>query len=268
MKNSFIALAYVVIFEFLFTSCATVPITGRSQLSLISNKDILSLSADQYKEVVSTSKLSDDSAQVQMLRRVGTRIQHAVEKYMNDNGYASSLEGFEWEFNLIDNDSVVNAWAMPGGKVAFYTGIMPLCQDEKGVAVVMGHEVAHAIANHGRERMSQGLARQLGLASLSLAMGENPTLTEEIFMQSVGVSSQLGMLAYGRKHESEADKIGLIFMAMAGYDPHEAPVFWVRMSEKTGGQQSPEWLSTHPSHDRRIEDLNENMAEAMTYYRK
>jgi len=184
---------------------------------------------------------------------------------MNDNGYGNSLNGYSWEFNLIDNDSTVNAWAMPGGKVAFYTGILPYCKDEVGIAVVMGHEVSHAIANHGAERMSQGLAIQFGVSSLEVAMGQDPSATEQIFLQSVGLSSQLGMLAYGRTHESEADKMGLMFMAMAGYDPREAPKFWERMA-KNGGQAPPAWMSTHPSNERRIEDLNANMAEALKYY--
>ncbi len=270
MKNGIAVITFflfsVVVTGF-FYSCATVPVTGRSQLNLVSNTEIIAYSAAQYQEVLATSNLSTDQEQVAMVKSVGDRIKSAVEKYMNDNGYGSSLDGFNWEFNLIDNDSTVNAWAMPGGKVAFYTGIMPICQDEKGVAVVMGHEVAHAIANHGRERMSQGLLLNLGMSSISGAMGENPSLTKEIFMQSVGIGSQLGMLAYGRNQESEADKIGLIFMAIAGYDPHEAPIFWTRMSGG-GGSQPPEWLSTHPSHETRIDDLNANMEEAMKYYKQ
>jgi len=268
MKNGFQAFTLCIFCLFDFNSCSTVPITGRSQLNLVDNAEIIAMSADQYGQVLATSKLSDDQVQIQMVRSVGNRIKTAVEKYMNDNGYGNNLAGFDWKFNLIDNDSTVNAWAMPGGKVAFYTGIMPLCRDEAGVAVVMGHEVAHAIANHGRERMSQGLALNLGLSSISVAMGQNPSLTEQIFLQSIGMSSQLGMLAYGRKQESESDKIGLIFMAIAGYDPREAPKFWDRMSAITGGQQTPEWLSTHPSHETRIEDLNANMEEAMKYYEK
>ena len=252
----------------LLSACAQVPITGRSQLNLVSSSELMALSYDQYDQVIKSSQLSTDQEQVALVKNVGTRIQRAVEKYMNDNGYGSSLEGFQWEFNLIDNDTTVNAWAMPGGKVAFYTGIMPICRDELGVAVVMGHEVAHAIANHGRERMSQGLALNLGLSSVEAAMGSDPSTTQQIFLQSIGISSQLGILAYSRKHESEADHIGLIFMAIAGYDPREAPKFWERMSTMSGGGQPPEWLSTHPSHERRIEELNENMPEALTYYNK
>jgi len=248
-------------------SCAKVPVTGRSQLSLVSSEELIAMSFQNYAEVLSESKLSQNQDQFLMIKRVGERIKTAVEKYMSDKGMGDQLKGFEWEFNLIQNDTTVNAWAMPGGKVAFYTGILPICKDESGVAVVMGHEVAHAIANHGRERMSQGLLANLGLSTLSMAMGENPTLTKEIFMQSVGIGTQIGMLKFSRNHESEADHIGLIFMAMAGYDPHFAPEFWQRMTQGTGGQP-PEFLSTHPSHERRISDLNAWMPEAMGYYEK
>ena len=202
-----------------------------------------------------------------MIKDVGERIKTAVETFLADNEMSDRVAGFEWEFNLIEED-VVNAWAMPGGKVAFYTGILPVCEDETGVAVVMGHEVAHAVANHGGERMSQQLILQYGLSSLSSAMGQNPTLTKTIFLQSVGYGSQVGMLKFSRLHESEADKLGLIFMAIAGYDPSVAPAFWERMSAMSGGQQPPEWLSTHPSHDTRVNDLNEALPQALEYYKR
>jgi predicted Zn-dependent protease len=154
---------------------------------------------------------------------------------------------------------------MPGGKVAFYTGIMPICQDETGIAVVMGHEIAHAVASHARERMSNGMMLNLGMSAVSTAMGQNPTMTQQILLQSIGMGSELGMLSFSRKHELEADEMGLIFMAMAGYDPRQAPVFWERMS-KAGGAAPPEFLSTHPGPDRRIERLNANMPKALEYY--
>ena len=248
-------------------ACAKVPVTGRRQLSLISNSEIIPMAAAQYKEVIAKGPLSTNQEQVQLVKTVGTRIQKAVEKYMADKGWSSELNGFAWEFNLIDDPKTVNAWCMPGGKVAFYTAIMPICKDEAGVAVVMGHEVAHAIANHGRERMSQGLAQQLGISTLGAAMGQNPGLTNQIFMQAVGYGSQLGMLKFSRTHESEADKIGLIFMAIAGYDPREAPKFWERMSAGSKGEKPPEWLSTHPSDETRIADLNKAMPEALKYYK-
>jgi predicted Zn-dependent protease len=248
-------------------ACSSVPMTGRNQLSLISNDELMALSTDEYKKVLDSADVVTTGHYADMVKTVGVRIQASVEKYMADNGYSDRLEGFDWEFNLIKDDAMVNAWAMPGGKVAFYTGIMPLCQDEVGVAVVMGHEIAHAIASHGAERMSQGLALQLGVGTVQAAMGEDPSTTQQIFLQSLGISSQLGILAYSRKHESEADKIGLVFMAMAGYDPREAPIFWERMSSNSAGQP-PEWLSTHPSHERRIAELNEHMPEALKYYQE
>ncbi|MEP2669243.1 MAG: M48 family metallopeptidase [Cyclobacteriaceae bacterium] len=249
-------------------ACATVPVTGRRQMSLISSAEINQMSADQYQQVLRESKLSSDQEQVAMIKRVGNNIKTAVEQYMASKGASSELAGFNWEFNLIQDDETVNAWCMPGGKVAFYTAIMPICKDELGVAVVMGHEVAHAIANHGRERMSQGLLAEFGLSTLGAAMGQNPTATQSIFMQAVGVGTNVGMLKFSRSHESEADHIGLIFMAMAGYDPSAAPKFWERMSALSGGQAPPEFLSTHPSHETRINDLEGWIPEAMQYYKK
>lgn len=249
-------------------ACATVPVTGRSQLSLVSNSEIIPMAAQQYDEVLKKGPISTNKEQADLVKRVGVRIQKAVEQYMTEKGAMSELEGFAWEFNLIEDNETVNAWCMPGGKVAFYTAILPICKDEAGVAVVMGHEVAHAIANHGRERMSTGLVQQFGLSTLGAAMGQNPTLTQQIFAQAVGYGSQLGMLSFSRKHESEADKIGLIFMAMAGYDPQEAPKFWERMSAGSAGQKPPEWLSTHPSDETRIRDLNASMPDALKYYKK
>ena len=247
--------------------CSTVAVTGRKQLNLIPDSQILPLSANQYAEVLQQSELSDDQTQVAMIKRVGARIQKAVETYFRNEGMSNELKNYKWEYNLID-DPQVNAWAMPGGKVAFYTGILPICQDDKGVAVVMGHEIAHAVANHGRERMSQGIVAQLGLSSLQAALGQNPSTTKNLLLQASGIATQLGTLAFSRNQESEADKLGLIFMSMAGYDPKEAPLFWTRMAERTGGGAPPEFLSTHPSHDTRIKDLNKAIPEAMKYFNK
>lgn len=261
----------VIIFSligFVVFACAKVAVTGRQQLSLVSNAEIIPMADQQYDSVVQTAKLSNNQQQTAMVKNVGARIQRAVEQYMAQNNASAELEGFKWEFNLIDDPKMVNAWCMPGGKVAFYTGIMPICQNEAGVAVVMGHEVAHAVANHARERMSQGLVANGLLGSLGAAFGQNPTLTKQLFFQAIGVGAQVGMLKFSRQHESEADRIGLIFMAMAGYDPHEAPRFWERMSSQSGGAAPREWLSTHPSHGSRIKDLNEAIPEAMKYYKK
>jgi predicted Zn-dependent protease len=250
------------------SACATVPVTGRKQLSLVSSAEMNQMSAQQYQEVIKTGPLSTNQEQTQLIKRVGVRIEKAVEKYMAEKGLSSQLSGFNWEFNLIQDDKTANAWCMPGGKVAFYTGILPICKDEDGIAVVMGHEVAHAIANHGRERMSQGMLAEFGMSTLSAAMGQNPTVTQQIFMQSVGMGTNVGMLKFSRNHESEADHMGLIFMAMAGYDPATAPKFWERMATLSGGQQPPEFLSTHPSHETRIKDLEGWIPEANQYYKK
>ncbi|MFM8850018.1 MAG: M48 family metallopeptidase [Cytophagales bacterium] len=248
-------------------SCSTVPITGRRQLSLVNSSEINSMAAGQYADVIKKGPLSTNQEQVDMIKRVGARIQKAVERYMEMKGASDQLAGFAWEFNLIQDDKTVNAWCMPGGKVAFYTAILPICKDETGVAVVMGHEVAHAIANHGRERMSQGLIQQFGLGTLGAAMGQNPTATKELLYQAIGMGSNLGMLSFSRQHESEADHIGLIFMAMAGYDPKQAPSFWERMTAGSNGQKPPEFMSTHPSDQTRIRQLNEWMQEALQYYK-
>ncbi|MBL7871702.1 MAG: M48 family metallopeptidase [Cyclobacteriaceae bacterium] len=250
------------------TACATVAVTGRKQLSLVSSDEINQMSAQQYREVIQKGPISTNQEQTAMVKRVGVRIQKAVEQYMAEKGMSNQLAGFNWEFNLIQDDKTVNAWCMPGGKVAFYTAILPICKDEQGIAVVMGHEVAHAIANHGAERMSQGMLAEFGLSTIGVAMGQNPTATQQIFMQAVGMGTNVGMLKFSRSHESEADHMGLIFMAMAGYNPSSAPKFWERMSALSGGQQPPEFLSTHPSHDTRIKDLEGWIPEAMKYYKK
>lgn len=263
MKRIIYSLGLVVILY----GCASVAVTGRKQLSLVSSDEIIGMSTAQYGQVLAESTLSTNQEQVDMVKRVGTRIQKAVEGYMAQQNRSAELAKFAWEFNLIQDDKTVNAWCMPGGKVAFYTAIMPICADENGVAVVMGHEVAHAIANHGAERMSQQLAAQMGLSVLGAAMGQNPTMTQDIFMQAVGMGTNIGMLKFSRSHESEADHMGLIFMAMAGYDPNGAPTFWERMSAGGGGQP-PEFLSTHPSHETRISDLKGWMPEAMGYLKK
>jgi predicted Zn-dependent protease len=262
---------YAVIFSILglfIYGCATVAVTGRQQLNLVSNAEIIPVVNHQYDSIVRNSKLSSNAEQTAMVKNVGARIEKAVERYMSEHNATSELEGFKWEFNLIDDPKTVNAWCMPGGKVAFYTGIMPICQNEAGVATVMGHEVAHAIANHGRERMSQAMVANGLLGTFGAALGQNPTLTKQLLYQAVGIGAQVGMLKFSRQHESEADHIGLIFMAMAGYDPNEAVTFWQRMESMSGGGEPPEFLSTHPSHSTRISDLQKEVPEAMKYYKK
>ncbi len=246
-------------------ACATVPITGRRQLSLIPDSQMNAMSFSQYDQVLKESSLSKDAAATEQVRRVGKRIQGAVERYFQQQGQSQQLAGYAWDFNLIDSKEV-NAWCMPGGKVAFYTGILPVCKDDVGIAVVMGHEVAHAIARHGGERMSQELAVQLGGVALSEAMKSKPEQTRNLWLSAFGAGTQVGvLLPFSRQHESEADRMGLIFMAMAGYDPREAPKFWERMAA-SGGSAPPEWMSTHPSDETRIRQLNEHLAEALQYY--
>ena len=268
LQNMIKKIIYTQILFLALYSCATVPITGRKQLSLISSGDINAMAATEYQKVLAENKLSTDQDKVQMIKRVGTNIQRAVEKYMASKGASNQLAGFNWEFNLIQDDKTVNAWCMPGGKVAFYTAILPVCKDETGIAIVMGHEVAHAIANHGRERMSEGMIANGLLGTLGAAVGQNPTLTQQIFQQAVGLGANVGMLKFSRSNESEADHIGLIFMSMAGYNPNQAPAFWERMNSLGGGSQPPEFLSTHPSHATRIRDIQGWIPEAMQYYKK
>jgi len=228
----------------------------------------MSMSLTQYQSFLSSNKTlsSSSSSDAETVKRVGNKIATAVTSYLKKHGQSKRVKDYKWEFNLVD-DPTVNAWCMSGGKVVFYTGILPITKDENGLAVVMGHEIAHAIARHGNERMSQGLAVQAGGMGLGVALSDKPELTQNILMQSFGIGSQLGTLKFSRMHESEADKMGLIFMAMAGYDPNESIDFWKRMSA-LGGQKPPEFLSTHPHDDTRIKDLKAYMPEAMKQYKK
>ncbi|GAA4371395.1 M48 family metallopeptidase [Hymenobacter saemangeumensis] len=248
------------------TACTTVPITGRRQLSLVSDSEINSLAATQYREVIAKGPLSTNAQYNAMVKRVGQRIQVAVESYFRQQNASEQLAGYQWEFNVIQDDKQQNAWCMPGGKVAVYTGILPITQDENGLAVVMGHEIAHAVAKHGNERMSQGLVQQLGGSALSVALQNNAPVTQQVALQAFGVGSTLGLLKYGRNQESEADHLGLIFMAMAGYNPDGAIGFWQRMEAK-GGAAPPEFLSTHPSSGTRIADIQRELPNARKYYK-
>jgi predicted Zn-dependent protease len=249
----------------IFISCSTVPLTGRSQLNMIPDSEMLAMSFQQYDQFMKENPPSNNQSQVTMVREVGSRIQLAVEKYMADNHMSDRLEGYDWEFNLVESDQV-NAWCMPGGKVVIYTGILPVTQDDAGLAVVMGHEIAHALAEHGNERMSQQLLQQAGAVGLMVAMKDEPVQTQALWLGVYGVGTTVGiMLPYSRTHETEADHLGLIFMAMAGYDPNEAPEFWERMAAGKQGEP-PEFLSTHPSSETRINNLKQWMPEAMKYY--
>lgn len=268
MKQLFISLSFAIITVLVFQTCSSVPLTGRSQLNMIPSSEMLAMSFQQYDQFLKENKLSTNQAEFDMVKRVGGNIQQAVEKYMRDHNLSSRLNGYNWEFNLVEDDQV-NAWCMPGGKVVVYTGILPITKDEKGLAVVMGHEIAHAIAEHGNERMSQQLLQQVGAVGLMVAMKDEPAQTQAIWLSVYGVGTTVGiMLPYSRTHESEADHLGLIFMAMAGYDPHEAPEFWKRMAASKQGGQPPEFLSTHPSDQTRINDITSWIPEAMRYYNK
>ncbi len=255
-----------VLLSSVFYSCHKNAITGSRALTLLPESEMMAMSYTQYDQFLNEHKpLTDGDERVTLVRNCGVRIQHAVEQFYSDKGLKKELDGFKWAFNVVD-ENTVNAWCMPGGKVVVYTGLLPVTQDEQSLAVVMGHEIAHAIARHGNQRMSQGILVQTGGTVLSVALSQKPQATQQLFNQSFGIGSQLGLLSYSRKHETEADKMGLVFAAMAGYNPEVAVTFWQRMSQ-SGGQKPPELLSTHPSDERRIKDLQAFMPEAKKYYK-
>jgi len=248
-------------------ACSTNPVTGRKQFKLVSEQEVQAMASQEYQSFLSTNRVVSPSADrdAEMVRRVGQRIANAVTQYYNQKGLSSALEGYKWEFNLVDSKEV-NAWCMPGGKVVVYTGLLPISQNEAGLAMVMGHEISHAIFQHGNERMSQGLAQQLGGVALSVAVSNQPAATQNLFMQAYGIGSQVGvMLPFSRNQELEADHYGMIWGAMAGYNPREAINLWKRM-ESAGGQAPPEFLSTHPSAGNRIQQLEKYLPEALKYY--
>jgi predicted Zn-dependent protease len=252
-----------------FQGCAEVPITHRSALHLVPESELLSMSLQQYDDVLQKSKLSTDTREVEMVRRVGNRIAKAAEAFLADTGQQDKIKDFHWEFNLIQDDKTVNAWVMPGGKAAVYTGILPYTQNETGLAVVLGHEVGHALADHGNERMSEALLASMGGLALSVALSQRPQETQQLFMAVYGAGASLGfLLPYSRLQESEADRIGLTLMARAGYDPRQAIPFWERMSKQEGKSSPPEFLSTHPAPETRIADIKKYIPEALPYYEK
>lgn len=257
-----------ILFTVIIIACQKVPITGRQQVNLISESEMIGMSLTSYAEFLAKNPpVPQTDANAQMVTTIGKDMQKAVEIFMKDKGLSKRLDGYKWEFNLV-NDKSVNAWCMPGGKVVVYSGLLPVTQTKSGLACVMGHEIAHAVARHGNERMSQGLLVQVGGLALSVALYKEKQLTQDLFLQSYGLTSQLGMLKYSRTHESEADKMGLIFMAIAGYDPNEAITFWERMEKASGGNAPLEILSTHPSDATRIADIKAFLPEAMKYYKK
>lgn len=243
-------------------SCAKNPFTGERTMALVPNSQIFPSAFQQYNQFLSENKVITGTADAKRIETIGMKIKTASERWLNANGHSEYLQGYEWEYKLVDSKEV-NAWCMPGGKIVFYTGILPICKDDAGIAAVMGHEVAHALANHGQQRMSAGLIQQLGAVGTQVAVGNKDPQTQALIMQAYGVGSQVGgMLPFSRKHETEADRIGLILMAIAGYDPINAVYVWERMSAASGGQAPPEILSTHPSNESRIKDLTALVPQA------
>ena len=242
---------------FVVISCATNPFTGKNTWALVPNSEILPSAFQQYNQFLSENKVINDTPDAKKVATVGTKIKVAAERWLNANANAGYLDGYAWEYKLVDSKEV-NAWCMPGGKIVFYTGILPVCKDDAGIAAVMGHEVAHALSNHGQQRMSAGLVQQVVGTGAQVAVGNKSPETQALIMQAYGVGSQVGvMLPFSRSHESEADMIGLTLMAIAGYNPDTAVAFWERMAAQSGGQSPPEFMSTHPSNATRIAKIKE-----------
>ncbi len=253
MNRKLILLTLLVFFG--VAACKTNPFTGKKVLNFYPNSQIFPMAFAQYDEFLGQNSVVEETAEAKMISLVGQRISTAAERWLDANGYPGYLKDYRWEYNLV-KDSLVNAWCMPGGKIVFYTGILPICAGETGVAVVMGHEVAHALADHGAQRMSAGTLQQLGAVAGNVAI--NDPQKRNIFNQAYGVGSTVGlMLPFSRSHETEADRIGLQIMAIAGYNPDEAAELWKRMKAKGGTNAPPEFLSTHPSNDTRIANLTQ-----------
>ena len=246
-------------------ACSSVPITGRKQLNLVSDNEVLSSSLQEYNDYIQTAKKSTDQAGTALVNKVGKNIANAVELYYKSINNEDAIKDYSWEFNLID-DPQVNAFCMPGGKIVVYTGILPITQDETGLAVVLGHEVAHAVAKHANERMSQQVAAQYGAQALSALTGKASASLQSVTQQVYGLGAQYGvLLPFNRTQESEADHLGLIFMAIAGYNPQAALPFWQRMAQN--GQSVPEFMSTHPSDATRIAAIQKDIPEALEVYK-
>ena len=248
-------------------SCSIVPFTGRKQLSIVPESEMIAMGLASYQEFMKENPASRDKVNGRIVKEVGTRISTAVEFFFAANSMETLLDGYNWEYSLVES-TVPNAFCIPGGKVVIFSGILPYTVDRNGLAVVISHEIAHAVARHGGERMSQQLLLQFGSVALSEIVKNKPEQTQSIYNTVYGLGAQMGVvLPYSREHEYEADKIGLIFMALAGYDPQSAVVFWDRMS-KIGGSKPPEFLSTHPTDAKRISKIKAAMPEVMQYYKK
>lgn len=249
---------------FIVISCAKNPFTGKNTLALVPNSEILPSAFQQYNQFLTENKVITGSSDARNVEVVGKKIKDAAEKWLNANGYQGYLKDYQWEYKLVINKEV-NAWCMPGGKIVVYSGILPITKDEAGLATVLGHEVSHALANHGQQRMSAGLLQELGAAGVGAAIGTKSAQTQQIAMTAYGAVTQYGgMLPFSRSHESEADKIGLTLMAIAGYNPDQAVVFWERMAANSAasGKAPPEFASTHPSDATRIADLKNLIPQA------
>ena len=242
-------------------SCSTVPITERKRVNIVDDSQILPVSFAQYDTFLKENKLSDDKAKTKEIQEVGKRIAKSVDRFMRANGMTEEANNYQWEFNLVEDDQM-NAWCLPGGKVVFFTGMLPICKNTDGIAAVMGHEIAHAFAKHGQERMTSAYGQQLGGIAVAIGTSGQSYETSALWNNIYGISSQVGMLAYSRTHETEADKLGMVFMIMAGYDPEESIELWKRMKESSKGNAPPEFLSTHPSNDTRIENLKKYLPVA------
>jgi predicted Zn-dependent protease len=250
-------------------ACSKNPLSGKKQLKLLPEAELQNMATTEYKQFLSTTKVvgNTNNRDAEMVKRVGQRIVGAVEAYYKEIGKSADLAGYKWEVNLVE-DKAVNAWCMPGGKIVVYTGILPITQNEAALAAVMGHEVSHALLQHGNQRMSQGILQQLGGVALSVAVANKPQETQNLFLGAYGAGSQVGvLLPFSRKHELEADRYGLIFAAMAGYNPQEAIALWERMEKASAGQSPPEFMSTHPAEARRIDQLKKYMPEALARYK-
>ncbi|MHC8949509.1 M48 family metallopeptidase [Sphingobacterium hungaricum] len=266
--KSMLKFSSIVLSGFILAGCSTVPLSGRKQLSLVDDNQIQQQAAVAYKEFLSdpSTKVVTGTANAALVKKVGNNIAAAVNRYLTEQNIAQNYN-FNWEFNLVESKDV-NAWCMPGGKVAVYTGILPITANEAGLATVMGHEIAHAIARHSMEQMSNQYALQIGAQVLGATTSSKSSIYTGILNQAYGIGGQLALLKYSRSNESEADKLGLIFMAMAGYNPEAAVPFWERMAQGKSGGAPPEFLSTHPSDARRISQIQSLIPEAMKYYKK
>lgn len=254
---------------FLLFACSKNSITGRSQLKLLPESELQSMATQQYQQFLSQNRVVSASADrdAEMVRRVGQRLSTAVERYFASKGLQNQLQGYQWEYNLVANNQA-NAWCMPGGKIVVYSGLLPYTQNEAALAIVLGHEISHAVLQHGNERMSQALVQQLGGVALSVALSQKPQETQNLFLQAYGVGSTIfGTLPFSRQDESEADHYGLIWAALAGYNPREAIPFWERMASMNNQPRPPEFLSDHPSDQTRINQIKKWMPEALRYYK-